>query len=112
MINYNTTANTGFNTTNTIDCSATTEQTCTERACVTKCRGAVCVGIVLGLLAAFLTFTVGLLIGSAFPTAIMGAMAAIIVLAVVLAVLILVILILKVCLTARRCRCSSDDCCQ
>ncbi len=111
MINYNTTANTGFETTCVTDTTCAAEETANYNACPTRCRSVLCVGIVLGLLAAFLAFVVGLLIGAAFAEAIMGAMAAIIVLAVVLAVLILVILILKVCLTARRCRCRKDDCC-
>jgi len=111
LINYNTTANTGFNTTATSDCAATVEQTCVAHTCVTRCRSTICTGIVLGLLAALLTFTIGLLIGAANIETIMVSMAALIVFAVVLAVLIAIILIFGGCLVARRCRCRRDDCC-
>lgn len=56
-----------------------------------------CLGIVGIILLAIFTLTIGLLIGAALSTVILGALAAIIILAIILALLLILTIILMLC---------------
>lgn len=72
-----------------------------------RCPATFCLDIVLGFLAALLTFTLGLIIGAVAAAAILTAIPALIILAVVLAILIISLLIFKWCRRDKKdhCRC-------
>lgn len=66
-----------------------------------------CLNIVFVILLSLFTFVIGLLIGAALSTVILGALAAIIILAIILAILLILTIILMLCnkKKTKKCKC-------